>query len=419
MIHIACDAGAIAPLEDLHDFQNEMKTLSTMNYLKLRKEIEETGFSFAVHVWENDGKLWILDGHQRVECLRRMAAESAAEGTMVPIVRVEAKDYREAKRKVMAAASQFGEFQIDGLMKTLGDAQLEPAEASTMFDFPLIDLLNVQKLEVVFPKKEEEKHEEPKADEDAAPEPKKNPITKLGQIYKLGNHRLMCGDSTSIPDLERLLGGEKAELVFTDPPYRMATSGGGEDPVGRAQKKLSDAIQHLCDFDPRAFLKALPTVFPEKIMNAFVFCNKDLVPDYLNWAIKEGYAFNILFWKKPNAIPLGGSHRPDVEYLLFFRKNAHWNNGVEGANYSRCLEHGRENSTPHPTMKPVALIENQILISSNRDANVLDMFGGSGSTMIACEKTGRRGFLMELDPSYCDVIVERWENYTGKKAELL
>ena len=219
------------------------------------------------------------------------------------------------------------------------------------------------------------------------------------------------------------MDGQKADMVFTDPPYRMETEGGLNQTVGKAARKLGEAIKHLCDFDPQAFLNTIPTVFDKNIMNAYIFCNKDLVPDYLNFALESGYSFNILFWKKPNAIPLGGSHRPDVEYLLLFRKSAQWNNGIDGVNYSKCLEYGRvsdkEKTGGHPTPKPVELIDNEILISSKNDSIVVDFFGGSGSTMISCEKNNRKCFMMELDPHYCDVIVARWEKFTGKKAELL
>jgi DNA modification methylase len=260
--------------------------------------------------------------------------------------------------------------------------------------------------------------EEGLTDEDSVPDIPKEPITKLGDIYILGNHRLMCGDSTSIDAVEKLMDGDVAELVFTDPPYRMEVEGGSNQLVGRAAAKLGEMIKHLCEFDPVAFLNTLPTVFKKNTLNAYIFCNKDLVPDYLHWAVESGYAFNILFWKKPNAIPLGGQHRPDVEYLLVFRKSAVWNNGLKDVNYSKCLEHGRDIGKDHPTKKPVELIENQLKISSTPNSVVLDFFGGSGSTMIAAEKTGRKARLMELDPKYCDVIVKRWEDFTGKKATL-
>ena len=107
--------------------------------------------------------------------------------------------------------------------------------------------------------------------------------------------------------------------------------------------------------------------------------------------------------------------RPDIEYLLLFRKNAIWNNGLDGVNYSRCLEFGRELGL-HPTMKPIELICNEMKISSNKGSNVLDLFGGSGSTLIACEQLGRKCYMMELDPKYCDVIRKRyWKLKTGSE----
>ena len=122
-----------------------------------------------------------------------------------------------------------------------------------------------------------------------------------------------------------------------------------------------------------------------------------------------------MIWKKPNAIPIGDSHRPDIEYLLLFRKCAIWNNGLNDVNYSRCLEYGREKGL-HPTMKPIELITNEIKISSHKNSICVDLFLGSGSTLIACEKTNRICYGMELDTKYCDVIIERWEQFTGQKA---
>jgi DNA modification methylase len=141
-------------------------------------------------------------------------------------------------------------------------------------------------------------------------------------------------------------------------------------------------------------------------MNAYIFCNKELLPDYLIWARDAGYSFNVLIWKKPNAIPIGDSHRPDIEYLLLFRKSAIWNNGLKDVNYSRCLEFGRESGL-HPTMKPIELISNEMKISSNKNSLVIDFFLGSGSTMVASHQLKRKCYGMELDPKYCQVIIDR------------
>lgn len=139
---ICVSTGKEAPLSELHPFQNDMKTLMPDDYLRLRTEIEETGFSFAVHVWEDDdGLLRILDGHQRVECVRRMMVEEASEeDPMLPIVEVEAKNFREAKRKCLAGASAYGKVNLDGVAATLKDAQILAPRAASMFRFPEIDL---------------------------------------------------------------------------------------------------------------------------------------------------------------------------------------------------------------------------------------------------------------------------------------
>lgn len=184
-------------------------------------------------------------------------------------------------------------------------------------------------------------------------------------------------------------------------------------------KKLGNDIEHISNFNPTKFLKIIPNVF-DNSMNAYVFCNKDLLPEYLNWAKDMQYSFNVLVWKKPSAVPLGGSHYPDIEYLILFRKNAIWNNALKGVSYSRCLEYSRvtktEGNGKHPTIKPVELIANELKISSNKNSIVLDLFGGSGSTLIACEQLERECYMMELDPKYVDVIINRWEQFTGKKA---
>jgi site-specific DNA-methyltransferase (adenine-specific) len=244
------------------------------------------------------------------------------------------------------------------------------------------------------------------------------PKVKLGELWQLGDHRLLCGDSTDEKNISYLMNGELADLVFTDPPYNQANSGGNFDLIGKAVNKVTDSISNMIDFVPTLFLTTTKNYF-NKNMNLYVFCNKELLPNYLNWAIENKYSFNLLFWKKPNALPLASSHRPDVEYIVFIRKNAIWNNSLSDVNYSKCLEYGRDSSTNHPTIKPLDLIINELKISSSNDSIVVDPFGGSGSTLIACEKLKRRCRMIELDPKYCDVIIERWERLTGLTATRL
>lgn len=260
-----------------------------------------------------------------------------------------------------------------------------------------------------------EKEQEIQEDEAPGVDESEPAKSELGKVYHLGEHRLMCGDSTDAGNVAILMDGQKADMVFTDPPYRLETDGGPKGDIGQALRKQGNSIEFISDFDPQGFLAILPQQFEKNVLNAYIFCNKELLPDYLDWAVSNKYSYNVLVWKKPNAIPICDSHRPDIEYLLLFRKNAIWNNGLDGVNYSRCLEFGRELGL-HPTMKPIELICNEMKISSNKGSNVLDLFGGSGSTLIACEQLGRKCYMMELDPKYCDVIRKRyWKFVTGSE----
>lgn len=228
----------------------------------------------------------------------------------------------------------------------------------------------------------------------------------LGDLFEIGEHRLLCGDSTCSDTVAKLMNEQKADMVFTDPPYNMQMKGGCVGDVAKNMRKVEKDIEFISNFNPTEFLNTLPIVFDNKKMNAYIFCNKDLVPNYLNFAVENKYSFNILVWKKPNAIPLGDSHYPDIEYLLLFRKSAIWNNSLKDVNYSRCLEFGRERGL-HPTMKPIGLISNEMKISSNVNSLIVDFFLGSGSTMVASHQLKRKCYGMELDPKYCDVIVKR------------
>jgi site-specific DNA-methyltransferase (adenine-specific) len=240
---------------------------------------------------------------------------------------------------------------------------------------------------------------------------------KLGDIWLLGNHRVLCGDSADSVALNRLMNGKKAELVLTDPPYRYKTMVGG-GVFDQEYAKLKEDLKDIINFDPKEFLKVLPTVF-DKNMNTYIFCNTDLVPDYCNWARENNYNFNILTWHKTSFIPANyGHHFPDTEYLIYISKSATFNSGL-GINYGKYFVLDNEKHADHPTIKPLEILKTEIEISSARNGLVVDFFGGSGSTLLACEQTERICHTIELEPRYVDVILKRWESYTGKTAELL
>lgn len=245
-----------------------------------------------------------------------------------------------------------------------------------------------------------------------------DPKAKLGDVWQLGRHRLVCGDSINIDNVKNLILDSRIDLVLTDPPYNQPLSGADSLGIGKAINKVTDSISAMIDFEPKDTLELLYSLHKESV-NWIFYCSKDLLWDYLDFARKTKLAFNVLIWQKPNAIPIGGTYRPDIEYIIHLRKNSIWNANLPGVNYSKVLFAKRELGLDHPTVKPQEILINQLMILSNAKSNILDLFGGSGSTLIACEQTDRTCFMMELDPKYIDVIIARWEKLTGEQAVLV
>lgn len=228
----------------------------------------------------------------------------------------------------------------------------------------------------------------------------------------------MCGDSTDLDNVQRLIGGEQVQMIMTDPPYKMNYSGGGcfKKETENTRRRIANMINF--DANKIAFYTKL------EIPTVYIFTSKALIHDYLD--IFNGYNNTILAWCKTNPTPfVGSSFLPDIEYLMFFSKPGEkvWNRGLKPMSvYSRYFvsakEEGRHDAgNLHPTMKPLKLLESKILISSTEGGKVFDGFGGSGSTLIACENTGRICYTMEYQPDYCETIIHRWEQLTGEKAE--
>lgn len=254
---------------------------------------------------------------------------------------------------------------------------------------------------------------EPEEKDDIVPE-NAPAISKLGDTYQLGSHRVMCGDSAKKEDVEKLMDGKKADMVFTDPPYNMNMGGGGV--FKESTRNIEERIKNLIDFNPRSipFTDIDSPTF-------YIFCSKELIKTYLD--IFYDYTFNLLIWCKTNPTPwCNYTFLPDIEYILYFsNKDSIWNNSLEPTSVykkwfmSNKLEGRKGFGDLHPTMKPVDLIVDKIRISSKKDGIVLDLFGGSGSTLIAAEKTGRICYGMEIDPKYADVIIQRYVDYANNE----
>jgi DNA modification methylase len=201
------------------------------------------------------------------------------------------------------------------------------------------------------------------------------------------------------------MNGQKADMVFTDPPYSITTQGGGV--LQKHFTKTAERIKDIVDFKPQEWLQTLPLYFNGN-MNTFIFCNKDLIPDYLSFAKENNYNFNILVWCKKQVVPFtGGHHYSDIEYIIYLSKKPIFNNGLKDVEYRKYFVLDNEKSKDHPTIKPLEIISNEIQIASNKNGIVAECFTGSGSTMVASHQLKRKCYGMELDPKYCDVIVNR------------
>jgi site-specific DNA-methyltransferase (adenine-specific) len=253
-------------------------------------------------------------------------------------------------------------------------------------------------------------------DEDAVPETPVTPVTVEGDVWLLGRHRLMCGDSTSIDALEKLCGGQAVDMWLTDPPYNVAYE-------GKTKEALTIKNDKMGDDSFRQFLRDAYVAADAVMKSGAVF--------YIWHADSEGYNF------RGAAFDAGWKIRQcliwEKQTLVMGRQDYHWKHEPclygwkEGAGHlwaadrkqTTILKFDRPSrNAEHPTMKPVALFEYQMLNNTKGGDIILDSFGGSGTTMLAAQKNGRVSRLMELDPKYCDVIIKRWQDFTGKQATL-
>lgn len=259
--------------------------------------------------------------------------------------------------------------------------------------------------------------EEAEIIEDEVPEPPAEPKAKLGNIYQLGRHRLMCGDSTSKADAEKLMNGIKADMLLTDPPYNV-------DYEGKTKDKLKIENDKMENSNFRQFLIDAFTTADLSMKEGAVF--------YIWHADSEGYNFRgacfdvgwkvrqCLIWNKNSMVMGRQDYHWKHEPCLYGWKDGASHLWASDRKQTTILEFNRPSKNDlHPTMKPVTLFDYQIKNNTKGGDIVVDLFGGSGTAMMACEQNGRVCYTMELDPKYVDVIIERWENFTGEKAVLL
>ena len=339
--------------------------------------IREFGFRVPV-VAKSDGT--VVDGHLRLKAAKKLGL------TEVPVVLaddmtdLQIKAFRLSVNK-MAELAEWDDELLAIEFAELADAGFD--NLLTGFTQDEIDALTPEQIP------------EGLTDEDAVPEVQAEPVSKLGDVWLLGKHRVMCGDSTSIDAFEKLMDGAKADMVFTDPPY-------GFNYVKKSNGQFikNDGIEF-----EQIISEALALV---DVDTAYVCGDAKTAGAFLRATSCLGEPKTCIVWSKPIQHRMH-RYEPCHEFVWYWGDNGSPFYGANVYEAKRAIE------KYHPTVKPVDLVG--YCISSHGDKMlVLDLFGGSGSTLIACEKTGRHARLMELDPKYVDVIVRRWQEFTGKQA---
>jgi DNA modification methylase len=358
----------------------------------LAKIMNHQGWRHPITVSKRSG--FIVAGHGRLMAAKKLGWETAPVDEQE--FDTEADEYAHliADNKIAELAEHDDAMMFDALAK-FPDLDLD------LLGIPDLELPGVEMV--------------PQCDPDDVPEVMAEPKVARGEVYILGNHRLMCGDSTAITDVDRLMNGERADMVFTDPPYGIDYTGGhfhsGDVNIKRERERIKN------DNSDQIYEDIIPIIAQ--------FCDgpcytwfADMKPTKLFSTVEAvGEIHALIIWHKTNAkyAAMSAHYKRRHEPCLYWKpkgKTLRWS-GASTENTLWELKRDSKNEF-HPTQKPVELAERAI---GNHDAKkVLDFFGGSGSTLIACEKTNRQCFMMEIDPHYCGVILDRWQKFTGQKA---
>ena len=385
-------------IKELIPYCNNSRTHSDDQVLQIASSIKEFGFTNPVLI---DGQGGIIAGHGRIMAAQKLKMDEVPTITLSGLSEAQKKAYIIADNK-LALNSGWD----DELLKI----ELEQLKELD-FDLGLIGFSD-DELALLMGGETTEGL----VDEDQVPELVDDPVTVLGDVWLLGNHRLMCGDSTSIDAVERLMDGQKADMVFTDPPYGMSldTDYSDMDSKFKGSKggnKYDKVIGDHNDFTP----ELINTIFA-----CFSYCKEIFMwgADYYAELLPNKNEGSWVVWDKR------GDESADKMYGSTFELC--WSKARHKRMMARVkwagifgMEKEHDKKRVHPTQKPVELVVWFFDYFSLKDKmNVVDLYGGSGSTLIASEKVGKKAFVMELDPKYCDVIIKRWQDFTGKQATL-
>lgn len=379
------------PIEDIKPYENNAKLHPQEQIQQIKNSILEFGFDDPIAIWKDN---IIIEGHGRLIAAQELGYKE------IPVIRLDSltDEQRRAYTLVHNQLTMNSGFDIEMLNIELGGIDsIDMSDFGFEFEPSFGDGSSP---EVVEDDYNEELPEEPKS--------------KLGDIYQLGRHRLMCGDSTSIENVKELTGGELVDMLLTDPPYNVAYE-------GKTKDKLTIKNDSMEDTAFRTFLRDAFTAANEVMKAGAVF--------YIWHADSEGYNFRgachdigwqvreVLIWNK-NSMVLGWQdYQWKHEPCLYGWKEGASHLWASDRKQTTVIDFNRPTKADiHPTMKPIGLFDYQIQNNTKGGDAVLDLFNGSGTTIMACEQNGRRAFCMELDPRYVDAAIDRWEQFTGEKA---
>ena len=366
-------------VKDLIPYERNTKKHDKTQINNVAESIKQYGFVQPIVIDKNNT---VVIGHCRLLAAKQLKMKE------VPCVCVEDLTEEQVKAlRIVDNKSNESEWDFDILPDELAELDLSGFD----FDFGI-----------------EEEEEETEIVEDEAPEVDEDaePIAKLGDIWQLGRHRLMCGDSTDKETVELLMDGKKADMVFTDPPYGVDYDGINNDSRSGLEDLLTSAFENYKE---------------NCIDGASVYCfHSDKCADIFHAVFRSFCHFSsMIIWEKQSLVLSQGDYQSIHEPCLYgwFDNGTHRFFGDR--KQTSVWQFDRKSVDGHTTPKPIGFICKALENSSKKNEKVLDLFGGSGSTLIACEQLDRTCYMMELDPKYCDVIIKRWEKFTGEKAVLL
>lgn len=378
-------------LDKLTPYEKNARKHEEADIATIVASIDEFGMCDPIGIWSD--KNIIVEGHGRLLALKKLGKTEA------PCIRLDhlTDEQRRAYALAHNKTAEMSDWDFSKLEAELADMSLE--FDMTAFGFDELEIDDPQELE---------EDEVPEVDETA------EPITKQGDIWKLGRHRLICGDSTDKETIDKLMNGKKADLLVTDPPYNVAYE-------GKTAEALTIENDEMGGEEFRAFLKnAFDRAF-DSLKEGGAFYVWYASREHINFetALNEASlkVRQQLIWVKNSLVLSRQDYHWKHEPCLYGWKEGAAHNWYSDRTQTTVLEFDRPSrNAEHPTMKPLDLIGYQIQNSSRKNEIVLDLFGGSGSTLIAAEQLDRTCYMSELDPRYCDVIIRRWENLTGERA---